>query len=139
MAYKMKHSPINFNEGDEDKDKKNKNKSPKKVTIKTKVGSTVEINKSTSTQAKKKQGKYFKEDSYKGAAVKNKSGKISAVRLNSGKVIKATNSVSIKNAEKALAYDKKVFTAQQEKKSARTKRMARNMNATSRGDMVADN
>ena len=137
MAYKMKHSPINFNEGDKDKDKKNK--SPKKVTINTKTGSTVEINKSTSTQAKKKQGKYFKEDSYKGTTVKNKSGKTSSVRLNSGKVIKATNSVSRKNAEKALAYDKKVFTAQQKKKSARTKRMATNMKVTGRGDMVADN
>ncbi len=103
--------------------KSDKKKSPKKVTIKTAKGSTVKIKKSTSTDAKKRKGKYFKADSYKGETVKNKSGKTSAVRLNSGKVIKATNSVSRKNAEKAASYDRKVFNAQQKKKTARAKRM----------------
>ena len=122
MAYKMKHSPINYHaEGHSGSDKVevtsgDKNK---KVKIKSTKGNTVEIKQKTFNDASQEKN-IFAKDSYKGSSIEGTRN----FKLNDGTVLISSNDVSYKKNLSKFNKDKKLYDHQALKKEMRRSRMS---------------
>ena len=90
----------------------------------TKKGSKVGVSKSSVDNAKAKKGVFKSRGTYKGKVVKGKNGEVSGIKTNDGKFHRATNPAERKEVMKKLAYDKKLFSADDKKHKGVTKRFA---------------
>ncbi len=122
MAFKMKHSPINYHaEGHSGSDKVevtsgDKNK---KVKIKSTTGNTVEIKEKTFKDALNRVN-VFKKDSYKGTAVEGTRN----FKLNDGTVLISSNDVSYKKNLSKFNKDKKLYEHQTLRKEMKRSAMS---------------